>query len=70
MLSGRPLMIQEYIDQWDAFVASFLPGMAGEGLADIIFGDATPTAKLNVTWPTSPDGSGVLFAQGSGEEYP
>ena len=55
--------------QWDAFVASFLPGMAGEGIADVLFGDANPKAKLSFTWPTKADGSGVLYAQGSGEQY-
>ena len=69
MLSGRPLLVHDQIDNWDAFVASFLPGMAGEGIADVLFGDAKPQAKLNFTWPTSSDGKGVLFAQGSGKGY-
>ncbi len=69
MLSGRPLMIRDHIDNWDAFMASFLPGMAGEGVADVVFGEAQPIGKLNFTWPISSDGEEVLFAQGSGLSF-
>lgn len=69
LLSGRPLLVHDMEAQWDAFVASFLPGMAGEGIADVLFGDANPKAKLSFTWPTKADGSGILYAQGSGEQY-
>ena len=69
MLSGRPLMVHEQLEHWDAFVASFLPGMAGEGLADVIFGDYNPQATLGFTWHSSPNGDGVLFKQGSGLNY-
>lgn len=69
MLSGRPLLVHDQIDGFDAFVASFLPGMAGEGIADVLFGDAQPQAKLNFTWPTSSDGLGVLYELGSGLDY-
>ena len=43
MLSGRPLIIDEDIDNWDAFLAAWLPGMAGEGIADVLFGNYNPT---------------------------
>ena len=69
MLSGRPLLVHDRVDVFDAFVASFLPGMAGEGIADVLFGDIQPKAKLNFTWPTSSDGSGVLYELGSGLDY-
>ena len=69
MLSGRPLMLNNHINNWDAFLASFLPGMAGEGIADVVFGDAQPIGKLNFTWPISSAGEGVLFAQGSGLSF-
>ena len=51
MLSGRPLIISEHIDKWSGFLAAWLPGMAGEGIADIIFGDHEPTGKLSYSWP-------------------
>ena len=51
MLSGRPLIISEHIDKWSGFLAAWLPGMAGEGIADVIFGDHEPTGKLSYSWP-------------------
>ena len=51
MLSGRPLMITEELDNWDAFVAAWLPGTEGDGISDVLFGDYTPTGKLSFSWP-------------------
>lgn len=53
MLSGRPLMIEKHINKWDGFVAAWLPGMAGEGITDVLFGDYSPTGKLSFSWPRS-----------------
>ncbi len=69
LLSGRPLMINEHLQNWDAFVVSFLPGMAGEGLADVLFGDAAPKAKLSFDWTLTYDGNGILFPMNSGLTY-
>ena len=69
LLSGRPLMINEQLQNWDAFVASFLPGMAGEGLADVLFGDAAPKAKLSFDWALTYEGKGMLFPMNSGLTY-
>ncbi len=69
MISGRPLLVHDKVDEFDAFVASFLPGMAGEGIADVLFGDTQPKAKLNFIWPKSSDGLGVLYELGSGLDY-
>jgi beta-glucosidase len=55
MVSGRPLIISDYIDDWDAFVAAWLPGSEGQGVADLIFGDYNFTGKLPVSWPRSID---------------
>ncbi|MCB2154555.1 glycoside hydrolase family 3 protein [bacterium] len=51
MLSGRPLFVSDEIDKWDAFVAAWLPGTEGDGLADVLFGDYDFTGKLPMTWP-------------------
>ena len=51
MLSGRPLMITEELNNWDAFVAAWLPGTEGDGVSDVIFGDYSPTGKLSFSWP-------------------
>jgi beta-glucosidase len=51
MLSGRPLMISDQINNWDAFLAAWLPGTEGDGVSDILFGDYNPTGKLSFSWP-------------------
>ena len=55
LLSGRPLIVTEQIDRWDAFVAAWLPGSEGQGIADLLFGDRGFTGKLPSTWPRSAD---------------
>jgi len=53
LLSGRPLIVPDIIEQSDAFVAAWLPGTEGQGIADVIFGDFKPTGKLSFSWPRS-----------------
>ncbi len=40
----------------DAQVAAFLPGTEGQGIADVLFGDYSPTGKLSFSWPRSNEG--------------
>ena len=60
-LSGRPLYVNPEINAADAFVAAWLPGSEGGGLADILVADAAgaPRADFHGTlpfsWPRSPD---------------
>jgi beta-glucosidase len=51
LLSGRPLIIDKVLEPADAFLAAWLPGTEGQGIADVIFGDYKPTGKLSFTWP-------------------
>ena len=51
MLSGRPLIIDDYIKNWSGFIAAWLPGTEAAGITDIIFGDYSPTGKLSYSWP-------------------
>ena len=51
MLSGRPLVINDHVKKWNGFIAAWLPGMAGEGVSDVVFGDYSPTGKLSFSWP-------------------
>ena len=53
IVSGRPLLITDYLGDWDAVVAAWLPGSEGQGVADVLFGDYNFTGKLPVTWPKS-----------------
>ncbi len=51
LVSGRPMNVEGAIDAADAFVAAWLPGTEGAGVADVLFGDYKPTGKLAFTWP-------------------
>jgi len=53
LLSGRPMIIGEVLPQADAFVAAWLPGTEGQGVADVLFGEYKPTGKLSFSWPRS-----------------
>ncbi len=55
VVSGRPLILGDVLDQADAIVAAWLPGTEGEGVADVLFGDYPPTGKLSFSWPRSLD---------------
>ena len=51
LLSGRPMVVTDEIGLADAFVAAWLPGTEGAGVADVLFGDYKPTGKLPMSWP-------------------
>jgi beta-glucosidase len=50
-LSGRPMWVNSYINASDAFVAAWLPGSEGGGVADVLFGKADFKGKLPFSWP-------------------
>ncbi len=68
LLSGRPLMINDLLDQSNAFIAAWLPGTEGQGVADVLFGDYKPTGKLSFTWPRSVDQ--LPINKGDGQQDP
>lgn len=51
IISGRPLIITGQFHAVDAWVAAWLPGTEGAGVADVLFGDHPFTGKLSYTWP-------------------
>lgn len=53
LISGRPMIINDVLELADAFVAAWLPGTEGDGVADVLFGDYAPTGKLSFSWPRS-----------------
>ncbi|MGH7993890.1 MAG: glycoside hydrolase family 3 protein, partial [Limisphaerales bacterium] len=55
LLSGRPLIPGSVLDDSEAFIAAWLPGTEGQGVADVLFGDCKPTGKLPREWPRSMD---------------
>ncbi|MGO4892537.1 glycoside hydrolase family 3 protein [Flavobacterium sp. W21_SRS_FM6] len=66
-LSGRPLWVNPELNASDAFVAAWLPGSQGEGVADVIManeaGDASYdfTGRLPFSWPMTPSQSPLNF---------
>lgn len=72
LLSGRPLIITDQFPIADAWVAAWLPGTEGGGVADVLFGDYPFSGKLPYAWPRSMDqiphreGDDPLFPMGYG----
>ncbi len=47
-----PVELTEFVDDLDAVLCLYFPGMAGgQATADILFGDANPSGKLPLTFP-------------------
>ena len=53
LFSGRPMLVTDALVNADAFIAAWLPGTEGTGIADVLFGDYKPSGKLPVSWPKS-----------------
>jgi len=51
LISGRPLVVTGEIEQSDAYVAAWLPGSEGDGIAEVLFGDYNFKGKLPHSWP-------------------
>ena len=45
IISGRPLIITDQFQTADAWVAAWLPGSEGQGVADVLMGDYPFTGK-------------------------
>jgi beta-glucosidase len=82
-LSGRPLWVNPEINAADAFVAAWLPGSEGEGIADVLLRvPGKPgfdfSGRLSFTWPRTAmpatfdaagNASGAQFIRGFGLDY-
>ncbi|MES1201775.1 MAG: exo 1,3/1,4-beta-D-glucan glucohydrolase [Pseudomonadota bacterium] len=83
-LSGRPLYVTPHINTSDAFIAAWLPGSEGGGVADLLFRAGRGQTQydfrgqLSYSWPRSPDQTPLnvgdanynpLFAYGYGMTY-
>ena len=55
LYAGRPLLVTEVAERFDALVTAWLPGSEGGGIADVLFGDLPFTGKLPYSWPRSSD---------------
>ncbi len=80
-LSGRPLWVNPELNDSDAFVAAWLPGSEGAGVADVLFQTEPEydfTGRLSFSWPRTASGAPLnpgsedydpLFAYGFGLSY-
>ena len=64
-LSGRPLWVNRELNAADAFVAAWLPGSEGAGVADVLFGARPATGRLSFSWPAQCDGTPLNSAEGA-----
>jgi beta-glucosidase len=51
LVSGRPMILGDVLNQANALIAAWLPGTEGDGVADVLFGNYKPTGKLTFSWP-------------------
>jgi beta-glucosidase len=67
-VSGRPVYANDLLNLSHAFVAAWLPGTEGKGVADVLFADARGRAqydfggRLSFPWPGTPCGSSFSAA--------
>ncbi|GGD70390.1 glycoside hydrolase family 3 protein [Lacimicrobium alkaliphilum] len=60
-LSGRPMWVNPELNASDAFVAAWLPGSEGQGVADVLLADNEGNirydfnGKLSFSWPATPE---------------
>ena len=80
-LSGRPMWVNPHLNASDAFIAAWLPGSEGGGIADLLFRQADGgmpyefTGRLSYSWPRTANQTALnvgdadydpLFAYGYG----
>ncbi|HEX8486859.1 glycoside hydrolase family 3 protein [Sphingomonas sp.] len=71
-LSGRPLWVNPELNQSDAFVAAWLPGSQGGGVADVLVGDRNGKPRrdfagsLSFSWPRT---AGQFMLNRGGADY-
>ncbi len=79
LISGRPLIVTDQLAGLTAFIAAWLPGSEGQGVADVLFGDSAPKGTLPMSWPRSASQIPInvgdlpydpLFPYGFGLTYP
>lgn len=56
LAQGRPRTVSHFVDDIDAVLIAGLPGMeGGRAIADILYGDVNPSAKLPYSYPRAPN---------------
>lgn len=72
IVAGRNVIIDKYVNDWDAVVMCYLPGSEGQGVAKVLCGEASFRGKLPSPWYSSLDqipGGTPWLEQGFGLTY-
>jgi beta-glucosidase len=75
-LSGRPLWVNAELNAADSFVAAWLPGPEGEGIADVLFRSPEGAVRydfrgrLPFSWPRSPRPPALDHGRGEPPLFP
>jgi beta-glucosidase len=71
IMAGRPLVLTEVIDDFDAVLFAWHPGtMGGAAIADLLFGVESPSGKLPVTLPRAVGQIPIYYNQKRGGKPP
>jgi beta-glucosidase len=69
VVAGRPLKMDHQLDEANASLMAFLPGTEGGGaIADTLFGKASPSGRLPVSWPKDSSSFPLAYNE-PGEPY-
>jgi beta-glucosidase len=69
VMSGRPVLITDALPNADAWIAAWLPGTEGDGVADVLFGDVKPTGKLSHSWRRDDSQANFMTCCNGGASY-
>ena len=67
LMAGRPIDIVDERDMVDSFLMAWHPGtMGGPALAELLFGDVSPSGRLPLTWPYNAGQAPIYYNMPSG----
>ncbi len=71
ILAGRPLTLSNVVDEVDAILYAWHPGtMGGPAIADLLFGNESPSGKLPATFPRLVGQIPLYYSQKNGGKPP